>query len=161
MWHCQKMERYKTDKDTDRIVKVIWKELIKMVFHSWYSASDKGIKKVTWDLRFLQECYWGFKSYGRWCCVVLDWLLVQVQALWSWTGSLCRCRCRHYDPSKFWEPLAQWHGITLQKTWIIKISADKNNGETYTVLGYLQTGYNEVHNHDERINVTENKFILQ
>ena len=39
------MERYKTDKDTDRIVKVIWKELMKMVFHSWYSASDKGIKK--------------------------------------------------------------------------------------------------------------------
>jgi hypothetical protein len=28
-------------------------------------------------------------------------------------------------------------------------------------LGYLQTGHNEVHNHDERINVTENKFILQ
>jgi hypothetical protein len=39
------MERYKTDKDTDRIVKVIWKELIKVVFHNWYSASDHGNKK--------------------------------------------------------------------------------------------------------------------
>jgi hypothetical protein len=39
------MERYKTDKDTDRIVKVIWKELIKMVFHNWYAASDHGNKR--------------------------------------------------------------------------------------------------------------------
>jgi len=39
------MERYKTYKDTDRTVKVIWKELIKMVFYNWYSASDQGNKK--------------------------------------------------------------------------------------------------------------------
>lgn len=41
------MEHDKIDKDTDRIVKVIWKELIKMVFQNWYSASDEGNEKVT------------------------------------------------------------------------------------------------------------------
>jgi hypothetical protein len=37
----------------------------------------------------------------------------------------------------------------------LRLPADKNNAETNTVLGFLQPG------HNERINVTENKFILQ
>jgi len=52
------MERYKTDKDTDRIVKVIWKELIKMVFHNWYFAKNHEVFagvllrfQVLWEVR--------------------------------------------------------------------------------------------------------------
>ena len=47
------------------------------------------------DMRFPQRYWWRFNPYGMWLC-----------------------RCRHYDPSKLQELLAQRHSVTVQKTCV-------------------------------------------
>jgi hypothetical protein len=50
------------------------------------------------DMRLPQRYWWRFNLYG-----------------------MLLCRCRHYDPSKLRELLAQLHSVTMQKTCIFLI----------------------------------------
>lgn len=43
---------------------------------------------------------------------------------------------RHKDPSKWWEPPAQWHSITSQRTWVFQVFS-----VTFSVLKVVFGGY--------------------
>jgi len=54
---------------------------------------------------------------------VLIVMLPNIQVLWNvicqWVSN--SVFWRHQDPSKWWEPLAHWHSIKPQRTWIFQV----------------------------------------
>ena len=103
--------------------------------------ADKFVSSKMWDLRLSQQCWWRYKSSGRWWCIrrVVPHVLMVIQSFK--TSGTMRPISKHRTPQNLFLPIPQissseiWDSmVQLQISticWDVKLSSLV---ETYKIL---------------------------